>query len=187
MAIPPDGGFDLAKSTLQLLNNLAAIVLSSKESQSRDGRMSQLSYSETIKRMGAEVHARAIELRGELRSIDQSLCVLRDDGFDVDKPLAEVRKQGWLYKIHPAAPYKLLRNFGTRIAAIANQSEDLFADVLSFANCKEAEDEIADAIAKARQVTTILKDSVSTTAPMSTVVRGLLAEVDVLVKLTEKL
>lgn len=181
MPVPPDGGFYLAQAAIETLRNLTSIIDKSKKENTH------LSHSEAIQKMGADVHARAKDLRDELREMEKNLNILADKGYDIDKPLSDVRKQGWFYKIHPFSPYKMLRNFGTRVGGVSNQIQDLFSDVVAVANCREAEDQVAAAVAESQKQIDGLGSRATNTVSMRNLVDLFLTEADELVELTSKL
>lgn len=185
MSLPPDVGFALAKSVFQVLYNVTAIILKAKEDQ-RSGQLTRLSNSEVINQMGPAAHARAVELRNEIQQMKLTLAQLRDMGFQVDLPLAEVRIQSWFYKVSPLAPHKLLRNFSARVEAITIQAGHIFSDIVAVVNCREGEDEMVAAMKNAKQDFGYTQDQ-AYKQPLSELVEILLKEAEGLVALTNGL
>lgn len=183
MPDPSGGGsFEIARQALKALSKVVDVLLKAQQ-----GKAPKLSASQHLKEMGAAAHRRAVELKNMFEQMLIQLAMLRDRGYEVDLPLSECRKKRWFYKIAPGAPYKLLREFDSRINSHANLCEDLFADILAIGECKEGEEEIAAAIAEARTTVQSLRNVTVKDAPMSTTVQALLEEANELVELTRNL
>lgn len=183
MPDPTGGGsFETARQALKALSKVVDVLIKANQ-----GQAPKLSASQHLKEMGAAAHRRAIELQKMFDEMLTQLAMLRDRGYEVNLPLSECRKNKWFYKFAPGAPYKLLREFDTRINAHANLCEDLFADILAIGECKESEEEIAAAIAEARTTVQSLRNVTVNDAPMATTVQALLEEANELVELTRNL
>jgi hypothetical protein len=176
------GGFEGAKMALAGLAKVVAILVKADQ-----GKAPKLSASQNLKQMGALAHTRALELQHLFGTMQLELAALRDRGYDVSLPLSECRKKKWFYKIAPGAPYKLLREFDTRVNTIANLCDDLFADILAIAECKEGEDEIVAAVGEMRKTVKSLRDVSIKDAPMDQTVQALLDEANELEELTRSL
>jgi len=176
------GGFEAGRAALGVLGKVVDVLIKANQ-----GKTPKLSASQNLKQMGALAHARALELQQIFRTMQTQLGALRDRGYEVNLPLSECRKKKWLYKIAPGAPYKLLREFDTRVNATANLCDDLFADILAIAECKDGEDEIAAAVGEVRKTVKSLRDVSTKDAPMDQTVQALLDEADELVELTRNL
>lgn len=173
--------YAIGKEALTALSRLMELIIIWKKKKNPEG------ISAFIMQMEVDVHQRALDLQRELQDMNHNIAILRDRRYNMDASLAEARRSGWFYKFAPTAPYRLLRNFGSRLEAISNQADNLFNDILAVANCQEAEDDVAQAIGTARDFVRELKDSANESTSIRGTVIELLKAADELVETTKNL
>jgi len=164
--IDPKTAGEVAAQTLTLGNHLLELLKKAHQ------KGSPLNIADIVEKIPAEAFGLAKEFSEEIRKLKQTLL---DAKVDISKPIGQLQSEvsWWRRK-----QYKLIRTFNAKVNAISDQLANFFDDVVAIAHCKEAEQEIAESYAAAKEKKDKLRGSIDPDRPVKDVLDELIKQAD---------